>query len=134
MTTNRFSLIVAVSVISVFAVLTISSVATSPQKPAASGAVRYETAGENHILSDAAYHRLVYLQYRRGEWTAGKTMAVRPASLPFRQAEQIANAADAQHAYLVYREGEWNAGGSAVPTADRSYDAVELLRAARGTN
>ncbi len=158
MTTNRFSLIVASSVIAVLAVLTISSMATSPRKPAVSSAydqidlqraAQYhaaaaqqayldqrhgeQTVGENHILSDAAYRRLVYLQFRRGEWTAGKIVVVRPASLPFRQAEQIASAADAQRAYLAYREGEWNAGG-ATPSADRSYDAVELLRAARGTN
>ena len=108
MTTNRFSILIALTVIAALAVLTVSMV-TSPRKPAISRAYdQIELVRAERYQAAAAQQ--AYLDQRRGEWTAGNVVAIRPAGLPFRQAEQLASAADTQEAYLLYREGEWNAG------------------------
>ncbi len=108
MTTNRFSILIVLSVIAALAVLTVS-MATSPRGPAASSA-----DDQIELIRAERYQVAVaqqaYLDQRRGEWTAGNIVAIQPAALPFREAEQVASAADAQKAYLLYREGEWNAG------------------------
>ncbi len=114
MTTNRFSMIVAVSAISVLAILTIS-MAASLRKPDTAGSASraYDQIELDRVARyEAAAAQQAYVDQRRGEWTTGQAVAVPHASLSFRQAEQIARASDAQQAYLMYREGEWNAGVS----------------------
>lgn len=108
MTTNRFSIIIALSVIAALAVLTVSMVA-APRHPVASRAYdQIELARVERYQAAAAQQ--AYLDQRRGEWTAGHLSPVHTAAFPFRQAEQLASAADAENAYLIYRKGEWNAG------------------------
>ncbi len=108
MTTSRISILIVLSVIAALAVLTVSMV-TSSRAPAASRAYdQIELIRAQRY--EAAAAQQAYLDQRRGEWTAGNVVAIQPASLPFREAEQLASAADAQRAYLLYREGEWNAG------------------------
>lgn len=93
MTTNRFSLIIAVSVIAALALLTVSMVPSSHNARPAN-----ETSAQQ-----------AYLAQRQGEWTAGVT--AEQAYMEQRQGEQNAGAAiSAQQAYMAYREGEWNAG------------------------
>lgn len=104
MTTNRLSLIIALSTIAVFAVLTMSMLSTArhttpstsydqieriraQRYAAASSAGGYdqvELVRAQRYIEAAAQQ--AYLDYRHGEWTAG----VNPAA-----------------AYLDYRRGEW---------------------------
>ncbi len=108
MITNRFSILIALSVIAALAVLTVSMV-TAPRTSAASRADDQIELIRAERYQAAAVQQ-AYLDQRRGEWTTGNVVAIQRAALPFRQAEQLASAADAQKAYLLYREGEWNSG------------------------
>ncbi len=90
MTTNRISMIVAVSIIAALALFTISMLAMP--HPGVSGSDNAASA---------------YLAQRQGEWTAGVTAL--QAYLDQRYGEQTAGGPvyDAQQAYLNYRRGEW---------------------------
>ena len=89
MTTNRFSISIAVIVIAALALLTISMLSQS--HPSVS-----KMAGFS-------------LQQRLGEWTAGVT--AQQAYQDQRQGEQAAgHAYNAEQGYLAYGQGEWNAG------------------------
>lgn len=112
MTTNRFSTIVATTAIAALAILTLSMVRL-PGKSVVSNS-KLGAYDQVELVRAARYveaaAKLAYLDQRRGEWMVGQAMPVTGAKLSFRQAEQIAGAADAQRADLSYREGEWNAG------------------------
>ncbi len=93
MTTNRISMIVAVSIIAALALFTVSMLAMP--RPGVS------SANSSAIAVNA------YLAQRQGEWTAGVTAL--QAYLDQRYGEQTAGGPvyDAQQAYLNYRRGEW---------------------------
>ncbi len=89
MTTNRFSILIALSVIAALAVLT-ASMATSPRNPVASRSYDQIELVRVQRYQEAAAQQ-AYLDQRRGEQTTAAYV-------------------DPQQAYLQYREGEWNAG------------------------
>ena len=105
MTTNRFSIIFAVSVIAALAVLTISMMArphaVASTNPNASLAQR---RGE---WSAGVSAEQAYLDQRQGEQTTGHAIDAQQAYLQFRHGEQTTGA-NPVLAYLEYRRGEWS--------------------------
>src|SRR5512142_3387634 len=89
MTTNRMSLIVALSVIAGLAVLTMSMLIPARHVLSSSAYDQIELIRAGRYAAAAAQQ--AYLDQRRGEWTAGKVY-------------------DARQAYLDFRHGEWTTG------------------------
>ncbi len=129
MPTSHFRQVVAFIAIAVLALFTVSMVRFPRQLSGTSSSdhsydqvelLRARNYSANADRSDeqielqraetyrAAAAQQAYLDQRRGEWTAGQAAVTAPAQLPFRQAEQVAAAGDAERAYLVYRAGERN--------------------------
>ncbi|HEX8992205.1 MAG TPA: hypothetical protein VF784_11060 [Anaerolineales bacterium] len=106
MTANRFSTIVAVSVIAALALLTISMLSTP----------RLGISSSHGPANEAS----ASLAQRQDEWTAG--VAAVQAYVVQRFGEQTAGGPvySAQQAYLDQRSGEQGAGGP-VPNAERAY-------------
>jgi hypothetical protein len=107
MATNRFSLIIAVTVIAALAVLTIS-MATAARPSSYSRAYdQVELIRAQRYAAAAAQQ--AYLDQRHGEQTTGHLVDAQQAYLSFREGEWNAWRLDsAAQAYLNYRRGEWS--------------------------
>ena len=105
MTTNRFSIIVAVTVIAALALLTISMVA-SPRSAASANPNAYLAQRRGEWTSGVSAEQ-AYLDQRYGEQTTGHAVDAQRAYQEFRHGEQTAGV-NAALAYLEYRRGEWS--------------------------
>ncbi len=106
MTANRFSTIVALSIIAALALLTISMLTMARPGVSSSNGLADETGA--------------FLAQRQGEWTTG--VGALQAFLDQRSGEQTAGGPvfNAQQAYLDQRHGEQMAGGP-VFNAEQAY-------------
>ena len=104
MSINRFSLLIALTVIAALAVLTISMV-TGPRHPSASR--EYDQVELDRAARyQAAAAQQAYLDQRRGEQATGHIYNAQQAFLTYREGEWNAGVTPAQ-ADLIYRRGEW---------------------------
>jgi hypothetical protein len=107
MTTNRFSIMIAVTIIAALAVLTISMVAAPRPSNSSTAYDQVELVRAQRYAAAAAQQ--AYLDQRHGEQTTGHVFDAQQAYLTFREGEWNAGQLDsAAQAYLNYRRGEWS--------------------------
>ncbi len=104
MSANRKFQLAFAFVLAALAILTLSSMA--PSRHIASSDVSNDIEQIRAARYAAAAAQQAYLDYRRGEWTAGHAYNAQQAYLAYRQGEWSTGVIPLS-AYLQYRQGEW---------------------------
>jgi hypothetical protein len=105
MTTNRFSVVVAVVVIAALALLTVSMIA-APRSSASGNSNAYLAQRQGEWAAGASAQQ-AYLDQRHEEQTTAHAVNGEQAYQEFRHSEQTTGV-NPILAYLDYRRGEWS--------------------------